>query len=159
MKPVIALVGQPNVGKSTLFNRLTRSRDALVDGQPGITRDRIYGNARVNNRSFIIIDTGGLDDGPDPLVTPQVLQLLLKHQVKATFFVTGKKAAEHPELIKEILLHGHSIGNASVACEGWSSRHWHSCDKCYIFLDPNAIECGFQLLLEDTSILHRSLLG
>lgn len=69
MKPVIALVGQPNVGKSTLFNRLTRSRDALVDGQPGITRDRIYGNARIHNRSFIIIDTGGLDDGPDPLQT------------------------------------------------------------------------------------------
>lgn len=69
MKPVIALVGQPNVGKSTLFNRLTRSRDALVDDQPGITRDRIYGNARIHNRSFIIIDTGGLDDGPDPLQT------------------------------------------------------------------------------------------
>lgn len=67
MKPVIALVGQPNVGKSTLFNRLTRSRDALVDDQPGITRDRIYGNARINDRSFIIIDTGGLDDGSDPL--------------------------------------------------------------------------------------------
>lgn len=69
MKPVIALVGQPNVGKSTLFNRLTRSRDALVDDQPGITRDRIYGNARINDRSFIIIDTGGLDDGSDPLQT------------------------------------------------------------------------------------------
>jgi peptidoglycan/xylan/chitin deacetylase (PgdA/CDA1 family) len=53
------------------------------------------------------------DDGPDPLSTPEVLRLLLKHQVKATFFVTGKKAAEHPELIKEILLHGHSIGNHS----------------------------------------------
>ena len=53
------------------------------------------------------------DDGPDPLVTPQVLQLLLKHQVTATFFVTGKKAAKHPELIKEILRHGHSIGNHS----------------------------------------------
>ncbi len=67
MKPVIALVGQPNVGKSTLFNRLTRSRDALVDDQPGITRDRIYGNARFHDKSFIIIDTGGLDDGADPL--------------------------------------------------------------------------------------------
>ncbi len=67
MKPVIALVGQPNVGKSTLFNRLTRSRDALVDDQPGITRDRIYGNARYYDKSFIIIDTGGLDDGTDPL--------------------------------------------------------------------------------------------
>lgn len=53
------------------------------------------------------------DDGPDPLSTPQLLQLLLKHRVKATFFVTGKKAAEHPELIKEILLLGHSIGNHS----------------------------------------------
>ena len=69
MKPVIALVGQPNVGKSTLFNRLTRSRDALVDDQPGITRDRIYGNARINDRSFIIIDTGGLDDNSDQLQT------------------------------------------------------------------------------------------
>ena len=53
------------------------------------------------------------DDGPDPLSTPQLLQLLLKHRVKATFFVTGKKAAEHPELIEEILLLGHSVGNHS----------------------------------------------
>ncbi len=67
MKPVIALVGQPNVGKSTLFNRLTRSRDALVDDQPGITRDRIYGHASFKDKSFILIDTGGLDDGSDPL--------------------------------------------------------------------------------------------
>ena len=55
------------------------------------------------------------DDGPDPLVTPQVLQLLLKYEVKATFFVIGKKAAEHPELIKEIVRHGHSIGNHSYS--------------------------------------------
>jgi peptidoglycan/xylan/chitin deacetylase (PgdA/CDA1 family) len=64
----------------------------------------------VSNKKAVALT---FDDGPDPLVTPQVLQLLLKHQVKATFFVTGKKAAEHPELIKEILLHGHSIGNHS----------------------------------------------
>jgi len=64
----------------------------------------------VSNKKAVALT---FDDGPDPLVTPQVLQLLLKHQVKATFFVTGKKAAEHPELIKEILFNGHSIGNHS----------------------------------------------
>ncbi|HBF42789.1 MAG TPA: polysaccharide deacetylase family protein [Desulfobacteraceae bacterium] len=53
------------------------------------------------------------DDGPDPLSTPVLLRLLLKHQIKATFFVTGKNTAEHPELIKEILHYGHSIGNHS----------------------------------------------
>jgi GTP-binding protein len=61
MKPVIALVGRPNVGKSTLFNRLTRSRDAIVVDVPGVTRDRHYGDGRVGGRGFIVIDTGGLD--------------------------------------------------------------------------------------------------
>jgi GTP-binding protein len=61
VKPVIALVGRPNVGKSTLFNRLTRSRDALVHDLPGVTRDRHYGNARFGERSFIAIDTGGFE--------------------------------------------------------------------------------------------------
>lgn len=61
MKPVIALVGRPNVGKSTLFNRLTRSRDALVADLPGLTRDRHYGEGRVGERPFIVIDTGGFE--------------------------------------------------------------------------------------------------
>ena len=63
MKPVIALVGRPNVGKSTLFNRLTRRRDAIVVDVPGVTRDRHYGEGRVGGRPFIAIDTGGLDPG------------------------------------------------------------------------------------------------
>jgi GTP-binding protein len=63
VKPVIALVGRPNVGKSTLFNRLTRSRDAIVHDLPGVTRDRHYGEGRLGERSFIAIDTGGLDPG------------------------------------------------------------------------------------------------
>jgi GTP-binding protein len=62
MKPVIALVGRPNVGKSTLFNRLTRSRAALVSDYPGLTRDRNYGTGRAGDRSFIVIDTGGLSE-------------------------------------------------------------------------------------------------
>ena len=63
MKPVIALVGRPNVGKSTLFNRLTRSRDAIVHDLPGVTRDRHYGEANLGGRRFIAIDTGGLEPG------------------------------------------------------------------------------------------------
>ncbi len=61
MKPVIAIVGRPNVGKSTLFNRLTKSRDAIVADFPGLTRDRHYGNARLGPREFIVVDTGGFE--------------------------------------------------------------------------------------------------
>lgn len=64
MHPTIVLVGRPNVGKSTLFNRLTRSRAALVADVPGLTRDRHYGHARHGDRRFIVVDTGGLE--PDP---------------------------------------------------------------------------------------------
>lgn len=75
MKPVITLVGRPNVGKSTLYNRLTRSRDALVDDQPGVTRDRMVGLGHMGDDSFWVVDTGGLDaDDPTfaPLLAEQV---------------------------------------------------------------------------------------
>ncbi|HUQ25829.1 MAG TPA: ribosome biogenesis GTPase Der [Burkholderiales bacterium] len=65
MKPVIALVGRPNVGKSTLFNRLTKSRDAIVHDLPGVTRDRHYGEGRQGERGFIAIDTGGFEPGAE----------------------------------------------------------------------------------------------
>ena len=74
MKPVIALVGRPNVGKSTLFNCLTRSRDALVADQPGLTRDRKYGDGRVGDRPYLVVDTGGLSgetQGIDELMAEQ----------------------------------------------------------------------------------------
>ena len=61
MKPVIALVGRPNVGKSTLFNRLTKSRDAIVADFAGLTRDRHYGEGRLGSHAFIAIDTGGFE--------------------------------------------------------------------------------------------------
>src|SRR3954452_9758856 len=61
MKPVMALVGRPNVGKSTLFNRLTKSRDAIVADFAGLTRDRHYGNAHQGRYEFIVIDTGGFE--------------------------------------------------------------------------------------------------
>src|SRR5512143_2230912 len=61
MLPTLVLVGRPNVGKSTLFNRLTRSRAALVADLPGLTRDRHYGRGRVGDRPFVIVDTGGFE--------------------------------------------------------------------------------------------------
>ena len=60
-KPVVALVGRANVGKSTLFNRLTRSRQALVANFPGLTRDRHYGEGRVGSRPYLVVDTGGFE--------------------------------------------------------------------------------------------------
>jgi GTP-binding protein len=61
MKPTVVIVGRPNVGKSTLFNRLTRSRDAIVVNVPGITRDRHYGEGRVGDKPYLVVDTGGFE--------------------------------------------------------------------------------------------------
>src|SRR3970282_2436820 len=63
MKPVVVLIGRPNVGKSTLFNRLTRSRSALVADAPGLTRDRQYGDGRTGDRPYFVVDTGGVVTG------------------------------------------------------------------------------------------------
>ncbi len=64
-KPVVALIGRPNVGKSTLFNQITKSRQALVADMSGLTRDRQYGDAHYMNKSFIVVDTGGIGEADD----------------------------------------------------------------------------------------------
>ena len=79
MKPVVALVGRPNVGKSTLFNRLTRTRAALVANFPGLTRDRHYGEGKIGNRPFLVIDTGGFE----PVVKEGVVQEMAKQTQQA----------------------------------------------------------------------------
>jgi GTP-binding protein len=61
LKPIIVLVGRPNVGKSTLFNRMTRSRQALVADIPGLTRDRHYGHGKTGTKPFLVVDTGGFE--------------------------------------------------------------------------------------------------
>lgn len=79
MIPVIALVGRPNVGKSTLFNRLTKTRDALVANYPGLTRDRKYGEGEMHGRKFMLIDTGGItgeEEGIDTVMAEQSMMAI-----------------------------------------------------------------------------------
>ena len=76
MKPIVAILGRPNVGKSTLFNRMTRSRNALVDDFPGVTRDRNYGDVEWDGTSFTVVDTGGFTD-----LESEELGPLVRHQV------------------------------------------------------------------------------
>jgi GTP-binding protein len=93
MIPVIALVGRPNVGKSTLFNRLTRTRDALVADVPGLTRDRKYGDGRLGDRPFIVVDTGGLSgerEDLDALMAQQSWQAV-EEADRIFFLVDGRE--------------------------------------------------------------------
>lgn len=79
--PVVALVGRPNVGKSTLFNLLTQTKDALVDNMPGVTRDRQYGQATLDDKRFLLIDTGGfVDEDEDQLATAIDAQIKIAMQ-------------------------------------------------------------------------------
>ncbi|MDC8832704.1 ribosome biogenesis GTPase Der [Alteromonas gilva] len=97
MLPVVALVGRPNVGKSTLFNRLTHTRDALVADFPGLTRDRQYGQANYEQRHFIVVDTGGItgdEEGIDTLMAKQSLQAI--DEADVVFFMVDARAGLLP---------------------------------------------------------------
>nr|WP_314568851.1 ribosome biogenesis GTPase Der [uncultured Pseudomonas sp.] len=105
MVPVIALVGRPNVGKSTMFNRLTKSRDAIVGDLSGLTRDRQYGEARWQGRSYILVDTGGIsgdEHGMDEKMAEQSLLAIEEADVvmflvdaRAGFTAADQMIAEH----------------------------------------------------------------
>lgn len=97
MLPVIALVGRPNVGKSTLFNCLTKTRDAIVADQPGLTRDRNYGRGQVGDRPYIVVDTGGIsgdDEGIDGHMAKQSLAAI--DEADLVLFMVDAKAGLTP---------------------------------------------------------------
>ena len=71
-RPIVAIVGRPNVGKSTLFNKLIGQRLSIVDDTPGVTRDRIYGDCEWLNRHFLLIDTGGIEPQSDDIILKQM---------------------------------------------------------------------------------------
>ena len=76
-KPIVAIVGRPNVGKSTLFNKLCGKRLAIVDDTPGVTRDRIYGDCEWLGKSFLLVDTGGIEPYSDDVILSQ-----MRHQAQ-----------------------------------------------------------------------------
>lgn len=107
MKPTLVLVGRPNVGKSTLFNRLTRTRDAIVADIPGLTRDRHYGAGKVGDKPYLVMDTGGFE----PVIKDGILYAMAKQTMQAVdeadkvlFIVDGRQGlTAHDKIIAEQL--------------------------------------------------------
>jgi GTP-binding protein len=113
MKPVIALIGRPNVGKSTLFNQITKSRDALVADFAGLTRDRKYGDAVYQNKSFIVVDTGGIgesEQGIDAYMAEQSKTAI--HEADMIIFVVDARAgllASDEQIARELRTLGKKV--------------------------------------------------
>ena len=80
----VVLVGRPNVGKSTLFNRLVYSQKAIVNDQPGVTRDRKYGHGKLADLEFTLIDTAGIDDSLEGRIEVKIKEQIFKYDIKKT---------------------------------------------------------------------------
>ena len=126
MIPVIALVGRPNVGKSTMFNRMTRTRDAIVDDQPGVTRDRLYGRGKMGEKPYLVVDTGGLETVSSrfgDLIRQQVEQVLEEAQI-VFFVVDGKEGlgADDFDIASQLRQSGREVIIAVNKTEGEESE-------------------------------------
>ena len=128
MLPVIALVGRPNVGKSTLFNRLTKSRDALVADFPGLTRDRQYGEGRVGPRPYIVVDTGGFE----PVKSEGIVKEMAEQaeaaiaEADAVLFLCDARAGLTPHderIARRLRVAGRPIWLVVNKAEGLDERH------------------------------------
>ncbi|MGE5560767.1 MAG: ribosome biogenesis GTPase Der [Chloroflexota bacterium] len=99
MKPIVAIVGRPNVGKSTLFNRLTQSRTAIVEAEPGVTRDRLYGDAEWLGRVFALVDTGGIESTEDTIKagTRRQAELAMTEADLILFVVDAREGITPPD--------------------------------------------------------------
>ena len=100
-KPIVAIVGRPNVGKSTLFNKLVGQRLAIVEDTPGVTRDRLYGNCEWQDHRFLLIDTGGIEPKADDVLLRHMrgqAQLAIDEATRqgTSLYLFGE--AEHPEV-------------------------------------------------------------
>ena len=128
MLPVVALVGRPNVGKSTLFNRLTRSRDAIVADFPGLTRDRQYGQGRVGPRPYIVVDTGGFE----PVKSEGIVREMADQaeaaiaEADVVIFVTDARAGLTPHderIMQRLRTCQRPVYLAVNKCEGLAAEH------------------------------------
>src|ERR1044071_7951658 len=98
--PLVAIVGRPNVGKSTLFNRLIGQRRSIVTDEPGITRDRIYGEATWNGRTFEVVDTGGIVPGEETEIPQKIFeqaQIAIESASFIFFVVDGRTSITAPD--------------------------------------------------------------
>lgn len=123
MKPVIALVGRPNVGKSTLFNRMTKSRDAIVADFAGLTRDRHYGDGHLGDREFIVIDTGGFEPTAESGIVKEMAKQTRQAvaEADAVIFVVdvrGGLSAQDHDIARYLRTTGKKILLAANKAEG-----------------------------------------
>lgn len=141
-KPVIALVGRPNVGKSTIFNRIVGKKISIIEDTPGVTRDRIYGNAEFEGHQFHLIDTGGIDGSNDPFnseIRAQV-ELAIDEADLIVFLVDGKEGLTSNDfLVRDMLIR--SKKNVIVAINKTDSRE--SREHLYEFYELGFDEYAF----------------
>ena len=147
-QPLVAIIGRPNVGKSTLFNRLTGSRKSIVGDEPGITRDRIYGEVEWNGKTFALVDTGGIVPDDEAIIPANIFKQAghAIEQAQAIIWVVDSRAGVTP-LDEEISVYLRNIGKPIfiAANKAESKKIEEEAGEFYLFgfeLEPVSAENG-----------------